>query len=68
VLATFFTPQGIQDGAMNTRILTLADLEEAQEDGDVGGFVDTGIYFHCSVVSSSGYMNGTPLSFPPFPA
>jgi hypothetical protein len=68
VLATFFTAQGIQDGAMNIRILTLADLEEAQADGDVGGFVDTGIYFHCSVVSSSGYMNGTALSFPPFPA
>ena len=68
VMVTFFTPQGIADGAMNTRILTLADLEEAQADGDVGGFVDTGIYFHCSVVSSSGYMNGTALSFPPFPA
>jgi hypothetical protein len=68
VMATFFTPQGIQDGAMNTRILTLADLEEAQEDGDVSDFVDTGIYFNCSVVASPVYMNATPLSFPPFPA
>jgi hypothetical protein len=68
VLATFFTPQGIQDGAMNTRILTLADLQDAQARGDVGDFVDTGIYFSCSVVSSPVYMNATPLSFPPFPS
>ncbi len=32
--------------AINTRILTLADLQEAQEDGDVTDFVDTGIYFN----------------------
>jgi hypothetical protein len=53
---------------MNHRILTLADLTAAQNNGDVGGFVDTGIYFNCSVVASPVYMNGTPLSFPPFPS
>lgn len=68
VWATFFTPQGMQDGAMNTRILTLAQLKAAQAAGDVSDFVDTGIYFNCSVVASPVYMNGTPLSFPPFPA
>jgi hypothetical protein len=68
VLATFFTTHGITDGAMNTRILTLAQLTVAQNNGDVSDFVDTGIYFNCSVVSSPSYMNGTPLSFPPFPA
>ena len=68
VMATFFTPQGIRDLAMNHRILTLADLTAAQNAGDVSGFVDTGIYFNCSVVSSPVYMNGTPLSFPPLPA
>ena len=67
VLATFFTPQGIADGAMNTRILTLDALKTAQAAGDVSPFVDTGIYFNCSVVSSAVYMNSTPLSFPPFP-
>lgn len=65
VLATFFTPQGIADGAMNTRILTLAQLKAAQAKGDVTGFVDTHIYFDCSVVASPVYMNGTPLNFPP---
>ncbi len=64
VLATFFTPQGIQDGAMNTRILTLSDLTKAQASGDVTPFVDTGIYFDCSAVSGAVYENSTPLSFP----
>jgi hypothetical protein len=65
VLATFFTPQGIQDGAMNTRILTLAQLEAAQKAGDVTDFVDTRIYFYCSVVSGAVYENSTPLNFSP---
>jgi hypothetical protein len=65
VLATFFTPKGIADGAMNTRITTLDQLTQAQDNGDVTPFVDTGIYFDCSVISSAPYMNGTPLSFPP---
>ena len=65
VLATFFTAQGQQDGAMNTRILTLAQLEAAQKSGDVTGFVDTHIYFDCSAVSAAVYMKATPLNFLP---
>ena len=65
VLATFFTPQGQSDGAMNTRILTLADLTAAQKAGDVTPFVDTHIYFDCSAVSGAVYSGATPLSFPP---
>lgn len=45
VFATFFTPKGNQDGAVNTRILTLDQLKAAQQAGDVTDFVDTGIYF-----------------------
>jgi hypothetical protein len=63
VLATFFTAQGQQDGAMNTRILTLDQLKAAQAKGDVTPFVDTYIYFDCSVVSSAVYMHSTPLNF-----
>lgn len=63
VLATFFTPQGVSNGAMNTRILTLEQLEEAQTRGDVTPFVDTHIYFYCSVVSGAVYQRATPLSF-----
>ncbi len=63
VLATFFTPQGIQDGAMNTRILTLDQLEAAQARGDVTPFVDTHIYFDCSAVSGAVYRGAAPLNF-----
>jgi len=65
VLATFFTSKGIQDGAMNVRIHTLAQLEEAQANGDVSDFVDTGIYFYCAAMSGAAYMSpaGTHLSF-----
>lgn len=63
VMATFFSPQGIADGAMNTRILTLAQLTAAQASGDVTPLVDTGVYFNCSVVASPSYMNADPLSF-----
>lgn len=67
VLATFFTPQGISDGAMNTRILTLDALRHAQEVGDVTPDVDTGIYFYCAAVSGAVYQSATPLSFTPLP-
>jgi len=63
VLATFFTQQGMDDLAMNTRILTLAQLTAAQAFGDVTPFVDTGIYFDCSAVSGAVYRNATPLNF-----
>jgi hypothetical protein len=63
VWATFFTPQGISDGAMNTRILTLAKLTAAQAVGDVTPFVDTHIYFDCSAVSGAVYRSATPLNF-----
>ena len=63
VLATFFTKQGADDGAMNTRILTLAQLQAAQAKGDVTPFVDTHIYFECAAVSGAVYRNSTPLSF-----
>ena len=59
------TRRGVQDGASNTRILTLAQLTAAQTAGDVTGFVDTHIYFNCSAVAGAVYMGGTPLSFPP---
>jgi hypothetical protein len=63
VLITFFTAQGRQDGAMNTRILTLQALKAAQAAGDVTSFVDSGIYFDCSAVSAAVYQKATPLTF-----
>ena len=63
VLATVFTQKGIDNGAMNTRILTLGDLEQAQKNGDVSGFIDTHIYFNCSAVSGAVYKHSTALNF-----
>ncbi len=63
VLATFFTEQGVTDGAMDTRIVTLDQLKAAQAKGDVTPFVDTHIYFECAAVSGAVYQNSTPLSF-----
>ncbi len=63
VLATVFTPKGVADGAMNNRILTLADLEAAQQKGDVSGFIDTHSYFYCAAVSGAVYVKSTPLTF-----
>lgn len=63
VLATFFTPQGVSNGAMNTRILTLDQLQAAQARGDVTPFADTHIYFNCSAVSGAVYEHSTPLNF-----
>lgn len=63
VWVTFFTPQGVADGAMNTRILTLYQLKAAQANGDVTPFIDTYIYFDCSAVSGAVFQHSTPLNF-----
>jgi hypothetical protein len=55
----------MQDGAMNTRLLTLSALKAAQAAGDVTPFVDSGIYFDCSATSGAVYQNATPLTFTP---
>jgi hypothetical protein len=57
-----FTPQGFADGAINHRIMTLAELNAAKAVGDVAA-VDTGIVFNCSSVSATTYLHGTSLSF-----
>lgn len=67
VWITRFTTHGVQDGASNIRILTLAQLKAAQAAGNVTPFADSGIYFECAAVSGAVYTGGTPLSFPPAP-
>ena len=64
-----FTPQGFQDGAINTRIMTLDALNQAKTAGDVMG-IDIGVVFNCSAVSAATYARATPLNFtvpPPGP-
>ncbi len=58
-----FTPQGFQDGAINQRIMTLTELNDAKANGDIAA-IDTGIVFNCSSVGAATYLKGTPLSFP----
>ena len=57
-----FTPKAFQDGAINVRLLTLQDIEQAMQNGDVFP-ADTPITFNCSIVSSTVYYLGVPLSF-----
>lgn len=58
-----FTPQGFADGAINTRILTLDQLNAALASGDIVqiGPEET---FNCSITSAATYLHGTALSFP----
>jgi hypothetical protein len=64
VVLVAFTPQGFADGAIDTRILTLAQLDAAVAAGDavkIGPVVS----FNCSITSVTTYLLGTPLSFNP---
>lgn len=57
-----FTHHGFLDGAINNRVMTLAQIQ-ALESGATPDVmvIDSGIYFTCSRVSSSVYYNGTPV-------
>lgn len=63
VVPVVFTPQGFADGAINTRILTQTQLDEAVAAGDV---VEAGpvLTFNCSKTSITTYLKGMPLTFP----
>jgi hypothetical protein len=63
VILVAFTPQGFEDGAIDTRILTLDQLTEAADDGDVA-LIGPVTSFNCSITSVANYLKGTPLSFP----
>jgi len=62
VVLVAFTEQGFADGAINDRILTLDQLNEALVAGEVItiGPVTT---FNCSITSAATYLKGTPLTF-----
>jgi len=62
VILVTFTDQGFQDGAIDTRILTLDQLNAALAAGDATtiGPVTT---FNCSITSAVTYLKGIPLSF-----
>lgn len=62
VILVVFTPQGIADGAINHRVLTLQDLRTLETKGDAFE-ASTPITFNCSIVDLTVYLNGTPLTF-----
>jgi hypothetical protein len=62
VIVVAFTPHGFADHAINTRILTLTQLDAAVANGDVVK-IDIGFSFNCSITSITTYLRGTPLTF-----
>jgi hypothetical protein len=62
VILVVFTPQGVSDGAINNRLMTLQDVANAVTNGDAFE-VSTPIVFNCSIVPLTVYLRGTPLSF-----
>jgi hypothetical protein len=58
-----FTPKGFRDGAIDSRITTLSDLDALVASGDAV-IAPTPIVFNCSIVAQAVYDQGTPLSFP----
>ena len=62
VILIAFTQKGFGDGAINTRILTLDQLNAALATGDV---VPIGpvLTFNCAITAPVTYLKATPLSF-----
>lgn len=58
VYLILFTPQGVKDGAINSRLTTLQAINNAITKGDVVAPVDSGIVFNCSVTSEATYLKG----------
>lgn len=63
VQLVIFMGKAFHDGAINTPITTVAQLQSLVNAGDVF-IVDTPITFDCAVVSEQTYDNGTPLVVP----
>jgi hypothetical protein len=63
VTLVVFTQQGIDDGAVNGRTLTLQQVTNLVNKGDAF-LAATPIIFNCQIVPATTYNKGTPLSFP----
>jgi hypothetical protein len=62
VILVLFTKTGVDDGAMNTRVTTLNQINGLIASGDAV-LAPTPIVFNCQAVSETTYLRGTPLSF-----
>jgi hypothetical protein len=63
VILVVFTQQGINDGAVNGRTLTLQQVATLVTKGDAFEAA-TPVVFNCAIVPATVYNNGVPLSFP----
>lgn len=65
VVLVIFTHQGFQDGAINTRVTTLSQLQSLLANGDAIP-LPTPIVFYCASTSQQTYDKGTPvvIAFP----
>lgn len=61
VVEVLFTPQGLADGAADTRLTTDGQIEAAVDAGDAMA-IDLGFAFNCNVVPESLYWRGTPVA------
>lgn len=52
-----FTPKGVSDGAINTRLTTWAAIQAAMNAGDLTAPIPTPIVFNCSIVSETVYVS-----------
>jgi hypothetical protein len=62
VILVIFTPQRIAKGPIDSRVLTLQEVEALVASGDAVT-VPTAITFNCSIVPLTVYLHGVPLSF-----
>lgn len=60
VIEVVFTEQGMNDGAVDTRLTTDSQIMAAIDAGDAIP-IDLGIAFNCSVVPATLYWRGTPV-------
>lgn len=63
VMLVVFTTKAFGDGAINTRITTLDQLNNLKTSGDVI-VLDTPVTFNCSITSEQTYERGTPVVIP----
>jgi hypothetical protein len=63
VVVVSFTEQGLNNGSINTRILTYNQLEAAETAGDVEE-IGPVASFDCAITSIVTYLKGTPFTSP----
>jgi hypothetical protein len=64
VYLVVFTAKAFGDGAINSRITTLSQMDGLIVSGDLSNPIPTSIVFNCQVVPKRVYSKGTPVTYP----